>query len=152
MPSTANNPEEYIETLPEDRKFAIGEIRKVLLENLPRGFTEIMGNGMLSYVVPHSLYPNGYHCNPKQPLPFISLASHKNFIAMYHMGLYANQKLLQWFTTEFPKHSKVKLDMGKSCIRFKKPEQIPFKLIGELVGKIAPSEWIACYEDQFKRR
>ena len=132
MQSKAATPQEYIDSLPEDRKNAMTELRKIILANLPKGFKEGMGYGMLGYVVPHSLYPAGYHCDPKLPLPFMSVASQKNFIAVYHMGVYADQKLLKWFTDEFTKHSKTKLDMGKSCIRFKKPEQIPFKLMGEL--------------------
>jgi hypothetical protein len=107
---------------------------------------------MLCYSVPHSRYPAGYHCNPEQPLPFISVASQKNFIALYHMGIYADPELLAWFTAEYPKHSKTKLDMGKSCIRFKKPEAIPFALIAELAGKMTPDQWIERYEAAFKRQ
>jgi Domain of unknown function (DU1801) len=106
---------------------------------------------MLGYVVPHSKYPAGYHCDPKLPLPFMGLASQKNAISFYHMGMYAKPELLQWFTTEYPKHSTAKLDMGKSCIRFKKPEHIPYKLIGELVKKMSVKDWIACYESKYKR-
>ena len=128
------------------------ELRKVILKNLPKGFAEVMNYGMLGYVVPHALYPAGYHCDPKLPLPFMNIASQKNFIALYHMGIYADKKLLDWFTKEYPKHSKTKLDMGKSCIRFKKPDQIPFTLIGELASKLSPKEWIALYEEQFKNK
>lgn len=124
----------------------MSELRKVILKNLPKGFAETMSYGMVGYVVPHSLYPGGYHCDPKQPLPFLSIASQKNFIAVYHMGIYSDPKLLQWFTKEFAKQSTAKLDMGKSCIRFKKPEQIPFKLIGELAAKMTPQDWISTYE------
>lgn len=151
MISTATTADEYIDTLPEERKDAIGKIRTVLLKNLPEGFSEIIGYGMLGSVVPHTLYPFGYHCDPKLPLPFINVASQKNFIALYHMGLYADQKLLEWFTNEYPKNSKSKLDMGKSCIRFKKVDQIPYELIGELAGKITPHEWISIYEKQVKK-
>lgn len=151
MRSEAKSPEEYIESLPSDRKDALAELRKVILKNLPKGFKEGMGYGMLGYSVPHSKYPKGYHCDPKQPLPFIGMASQKNFIALYHMGIYADPKLLKWFTTEYPKHSKTKLDMGKSCIRFKKPDQIPFKLIGELASKMTPDDWINMYEKAFKK-
>jgi hypothetical protein len=151
MKSTATTASEYIESLPPERKQPIIELRKAILDNLPAGFTEIMGYGMLGYVVPHSIYPGGYHCDPKQPLPFINVASQKNFIAVYHMGLYADKQLLDWFTNEFQKHSTSKLDMGKSCLRFKKPEHIPFALIGELATKLTPAEWIACYEKNFKR-
>lgn len=127
------------------------ELRKVIAKNLPKGFSETMAYGMIAYVVPHSLYPDGYHCDPKTPLPFINIASQKNFIAVYHMGIYADKKLLDWFSKEYPKHSKTKLDMGKSCIRFKKPDQIPFKLIGELASKMTVKEWIALYEKAFRK-
>ncbi len=146
MQSKATTPDEYFNTLPEDRKQAMTELRKAILKNLPKGFSEVMSYGMLGYVVPHSIYPNGYHCDPKLPLPFMNIASQKNFIAVYHMGVYSDPKLLKWFTEEYAKQSKAKLDMGKSCIRFKKPEQIPFKLIGELASKMTPKQWIDTYE------
>lgn len=151
MQSKAATIEEYIASLPEERKVAIQQLRKVILKNLPKGFTECMSYGMIGYVVPHSMYPKGYHCDPKLPLPFLNIASQKNFIALYHMGLYADKNLLDWFTRDYPKHSKFKLDMGKSCIRFKKPEQIPYALIGELAAKMSPKEWIAIYEKQLAR-
>jgi uncharacterized protein YdhG (YjbR/CyaY superfamily) len=140
---------EYIDQIPEERKEVIQKLRKVLSENLPEGFREEMSYGMIGYVVPHSLYPKGYHCTPKLPLPFINVASQKNFVALYHMNLYADKSLMEWFTTEYPKHSKVKLDMGKSCMRFKKLDQIPYELIGELAQKITVEEWIKTYEDTF---
>jgi hypothetical protein len=152
MQSKASTPEEYLQSLPEDRKKAMTELRKVILANLPKGFKEGMGYGMLGYVVPHTLYPAGYHCDPKLPLPFMSVASQKNFIAVYHMGVYSDPALLKWFTEEYAKHSKTKLDMGKSCIRFKKPDQIPFKLIGELASKMTVQEWIDKYESAFKNK
>jgi len=151
MRSEVKTPKEYLDSLPEDRNEAVTELRKVILKNLPKGFEECMSYGMVGYVVPHSKYPNGYHCDPKLPLPFMAIASQKNFVALYHMGIYADQKLLQWFTDEFPKHSKAKLDMGKSCVRFKKLDQIPYKLIGELVSKISPEKWIETYENNLKR-
>jgi Domain of unknown function (DU1801) len=151
MTSKIELPQDYIDALPEDRKQAILDIREALLTNLPKGFREEMSYGMLGYVVPHTLYPQGYHCDPKLPLPFISLASQKNFIAIYHMGMYAENSILDWFTTEYPKHCKTKLDMGKSCIRFKKITDIPISLIGELATKMSVQEWIACYENKFKR-
>ncbi len=151
MSSKVQSPEQYIEQLPEDRKQAINKLRKAILKNLPKGFSEEMNYGMIGYVVPHSIYPNGYHCDPKQPLPFMNIANQKNFIAVYHMGVYADKKLYDWFTREYPKHSKTKLDMGKSCIRFKKPDQIPFELIGELAGKMTPKDWIKIYEQNLKR-
>lgn len=147
MQSKAASPDEYIESLPEDRKKAMTELRKVIKKNLDKTFSECMNYGMLGYVVPHKVYPNGYHCDPKIPLPFMSIASQKNFIAVYHMGVYADKKLLDWFTKEYPKHAKGKLDMGKSCIRFKKMDDIPLKLIGELAGKMTAKQWIARYEE-----
>ena len=146
MQSKAATPDEYLETLPAERKAAMQELRKVIKKNLPKGFKEVMSYGMVGYVVPHSTYPKGYHCDPKLPLPFLNIASQKNFIAVYHMGIYSDPKLLDWFTKEYPKHSKSKLDMGKSCIRFKKPEEIPFALIGELASKMTPEQWIEKYE------
>ena len=151
MHSNASTAQEYLDSLPEDRKHAISLLRKEILENLPEGFIETMGYGMPGFVVPHSLYPTGYHCDPKLPLPFMGIASQKHFVAVYHMGIYADKGLLDWFTTAYSKQSSAKLDMGKSCIRFKKPGQIPFKLIGELASKITPQDWIAVYERSFKR-
>ncbi|RNI28880.1 DUF1801 domain-containing protein [Rufibacter latericius] len=153
MPTTtALSPQDYLETLPEDRKQAMNALRETLQANLPSGFSEEMSYGMIGYVVPHSLYPAGYHCDPKLPLPFLSIASQKNFIAVYHMGLYADPELLNWFTSEYPKHSKTKLDMGKSCIRFKKPDQIPLALLGELASKMTPQQWIELYETAFRKK
>ncbi|KAA2218881.1 DUF1801 domain-containing protein [Maribacter flavus] len=148
MQYKADSPEDYISQLPEERKAVILEIRKNILENLPEGFEEQISYGMLGYVVPHSLYPAGYHVDPKLPLPFINLASQKNFVALYHSGLYADPKLLDWFKTEYPKHSKRKLDMGKSCIRFKNLDDIPYVLIGNLARKMSVQDWIALYENK----
>lgn len=150
MKVKAETPEHYIEQLNDERKISVGQLRKTILDNLPKGFSETIGYGMIAFVVPHSIYPNGYHCDPKQPLPFISIALKKNYVALYHMGLYANTELLKWFTDEYPKHCKTKLDMGKSCIRFKKPEHIPFKLIGELCSKMTTEQWIEIYETNLK--
>jgi hypothetical protein len=151
MISDAKTPEAYINALPQDRKDAVSKLRKVILKNLPNGFTETMGYGMLGYVVPHSIYPDGYHCDPKLPLPFMSIASQKNFVGVYHMGIYANKELYDWFVNEYPKHSSRKIDMGKSCIRLKKIEEIPYELIGELASKMTPNEWIKIYENAIKR-
>ena len=152
MTSSATSPQEYLATLPNDRKDAVQQLRDVITKNLPEGFEEMMSYGMISYVVPHSKFPAGYHCNPKQPLPFVSIAAQKNFIALYHMGIYADKQLLEWFTNEYPKHSKTKLDMGKSCIRFKKPEHIPYELIGGLMKKVTPDDWIKVYESTIKNK
>lgn len=151
MQSKAVSVSDYLDELPEERKIGFNKLRNVVLENLPKGYEEGMGYGMMGCSVPHSIYPKGYHCDPKMPLPFAGMASQKNFIAFYHMGIYANPDLLSWFTSEFPKHSKKKLDMGKSCIRFKKPEDIPFELIGELMRKLTVQEWIELYETTFKK-
>jgi len=149
MQSKADTVALYLDSLPDDRKEIINQLRKVINKNLPKGFSEIMNYGMIGYVVPHSIYPAGYHCDPKLPLPFLGLASQKNNISFYHMGIYADPKLLDWFTKNYAKEVTSKLDMGKSCIRFKKPEQIPFKLIGELVSKMTVKDWIALYEKNY---
>lgn len=151
MQSTALTPDQYINELPDDRKQTMQQLREVILKNIPKGFEERMGYGMLGYSVPHSIYPAGYHCNPKDPLPFFALASQKNSINVYHMGIYARKDLYDWFVAEYPKHAKAKLDMGKSCIRFKKPEHIPFELIGELLQKMSVQDWIALYEKKIKK-
>jgi uncharacterized protein YdhG (YjbR/CyaY superfamily) len=151
MQSKATSVEAYVAELPEDRKKAISELRKVIKKNLPKGFKETMGYGMMGWCVPHSIYPAGYHCNSKDPLPFMGMASQKNSINIYHMGIYADPKLLKWFQNAHAKASPKKLDMGKSCIRYKKPEDIPFDLIGELASKLTPEEWIAIYEKVIKR-
>jgi uncharacterized protein YdhG (YjbR/CyaY superfamily) len=149
MTSKATKSEQYIQELPEDRVEAVTKLRKVINDNLPKGFKEQMSYGMIGYVVPHEIYPSGYHCSPNLPLPFMNFASQKNSINLYHMGIYANPELLHWFTTEYPKHCKLKLDMGKSCIRFKKLDQIPYELIGELVKKMSVEDWISTYETAF---
>jgi uncharacterized protein YdhG (YjbR/CyaY superfamily) len=151
MQSKATTVDQYIAELPAERQKPVNELRKVIKKNLPKGFNEGMSYGMIGYYIPHSLYPAGYHCNPELPLPFMNIASQKNFIAVYHMGVYANPKLLKWFTDEYAKAGVGKLDMGKSCIRFKKPENIPYKLIGELAAKIKPKEWIGMYEKAFNK-
>jgi uncharacterized protein YdhG (YjbR/CyaY superfamily) len=151
MQSLANSPEQYIAELPEDRKSAIEKLREVTLKNLPKGFEEQMSYGMLGYVIPHSIYPNGYHCTPELPLPFFAIASQKNSINIYHMMVYSDKNLHDWFASEYPKHCKSKLDMGKSCIRFKKMNDIPFDLIGELLSKITVERWIEQYEKMLKR-
>jgi hypothetical protein len=151
MQSKATTPEQYLSDLPENRKEAMLKLRNAIKENLPQGFEEVISYGMLGYVVPHSIYPSGYHCDPKLPLPFINLASQKNFIALYHMGIYADKNLESWFVSEYPKHVKSKLDMGKSCIRFKKVDDIPFDLIGELAAKVTVEDWILNYEKAFKK-
>lgn len=151
MQSKATSPKQYLEELPEDRKEPVSKLRQQILDNLPKGIEEVMNYGMLGYVVPHSVYSDGYHCNPKDPLPFMNLASQKNFVAVYSMVLYSRKDLMDWFTSEYTKRCKYKLDMGKSCIRFKKMEDIPFDLIGELTTKVSTEEWIAIYESAFKK-
>lgn len=151
MQSIAKNVQEYLKEIPEDRAVYFKKLRNVIVKNIPDGFEEMMSYGMIGYVVPHSLFPDGYHCNPSQPLPFVNIASQKNFIAMYHMGLYGSPELLNWFVKEYPKHCKHKLDMGKSCVRFKKPDQIPFELIAELIKKITVKEYIKKYKDNLNK-
>ncbi len=141
----------YMQEIPEERQAVMEALRKTIKKHLPKGFQEQMSYGMIGYVVPHALYPSGYHCKPSDPLPFMNIASQKNFIAIYHMGIYADASLLKWFTDEYIKRVKGKLDMGKSCIRFKKPEQVPVDLIGELAAKMSPKQWIALYEKAFRK-
>lgn len=151
MQSKATTPEAYLASLPEERKEVMQQLRQTVLENLPPGFQETMQYGMLGYVVPHSIYPDGYHCNPKDPLPFMSIASQKNHIGFYHMGIYTDAVLFEWFTSEYPKRASGKLDMGKSCIRFKNIKNIPFGLLGELSSKMSVADWISQYENVLKR-
>ncbi|MEY3599096.1 MAG: hypothetical protein RL521_1518 [Bacteroidota bacterium] len=139
----------YLSALPEDRKGVMEKLIAVMKKNLPKGFSLDFSYGMIGFCVPHSIYPKGYHCDSKIALPFVSIASQKNFIALYHMGIYAEPTLLDWFVAEYPKHVKSKLDMGKSCIRFKKMEEIPFDLIGALMKKMSPQQWIDLYESKF---
>lgn len=143
---------EYLDTADSEKSEALHKLRATILDNLPEGFDEQINYDMLGYVVPHELYPSGYHCDPSLPLPFLNLAVRKNNISFYHMGLYADRELLDWFVSEYPKHSKRKLDMGKSCIRFKKMDDIPYELIGELVTRMTPGEWISVYEKEVKRK
>lgn len=151
MQTPATSVEDYISQIPEERKEVFTKLLNTITENLPNGFSKGVSSGMIGWAVPLETYPAGYHCTPGSPLPFMALASQKNFIALYHMGIYAKPELLDWFVTEFPKHSKRKLDMGKSCIRFKKMDEIPFELIAELSKKMTVDEWINIYETNFKK-
>ena len=146
-----SSPDDYISKLPEDRKEAVMKLRQTVLENIPEGFEETMSYGMIGYVVPKTIYPEGYHCTPELPLPFINIASQKNYVALYHSGIYADKKLSDWFVNQYPKHCKTKLDMGKSCIRFKKIDDIPYLLIAELMRKMSSQKWIQVYEKNIKR-
>ena len=152
MQYKATSPEDYISQVPEERQEALKKLRKVINDNLSKGFKEGIQYGMIGYYVPHSIYPDGYHCTPTEPLPFMSFASQKNSINLYHSGIYAKPELHDWFVNEYPKHCKRKLDMGKSCIRFKKLDEIPFDLIGELTAKMNVDEWIEIYENAIKNR
>lgn len=151
MKATGKTVEEILASVPADRAEPFNKLHQVIAKNLPEGFEVAISYGFLGYVVPHSLYPAGYHCKPSEPLPFDSIASQKSSINFYHMGIYADPKLLDWFVTEYPKHCKRKLDMGKSCIRFKKMDEIPYELIGVLMMKVSASEWINTYEKNIKK-
>ncbi|MEN8886628.1 MAG: DUF1801 domain-containing protein [Winogradskyella sp.] len=151
MTSEATTPKAYINNLPEERKAPINKLDQLIKNHMPKGLEAGISYGMLAYYVPKSIYPAGYHCKPYPPLPFINLASQKNFIALYHSGLYAKKELYDWFVTAYPKHSKYKLDMGKSCVRFKKIDDIPYDLIAELLGKMSVKEWIDIYEKSIKK-
>jgi len=152
MTYEANTPEEYVAQIPEERKPIISKLTKIIKDNLPEGFEEVLNYKMLGYYVPHSIYPEGYHCDPKLPLPFMNLASQKNSINLYHSGIYAKKELYDWFVAEYPKHAKRKLDMGKSCIRFKKMDDIPYDLISELCTKLTVNKWINIYESGIKKK
>ncbi|MFY0712322.1 DUF1801 domain-containing protein [Seonamhaeicola sp. NFXS20] len=152
MQYKATSPDDYISQVPEERQNALKNLRKTIKSNLPDGFEEGIQYGMIGYYVPHTIYPSGYHCNPEEPLPFMSFASQKNSVNLYHSGIYSNPELHDWFIKEYPKHCKRKLDMGKSCIRFKKIDEIPFELIGELAKKITVEEWINIYETAIKKK
>ena len=147
----ANNVEEYYSNIPEERETAMNKLRQTISDSLPEGFEESLSYGMPGWGVPHSIYPDGYHCKPEEPLPFMGLASQKNSINFYHMGMYAKPSLLEWFVNEYPKHCKRKLDMGKSCVRFKKIEEIPYDLIAKLCHKMTTKEWIEIYEREIKK-
>lgn len=151
MKATGNTVKEILANLPENRTEAFNKLHDTIVKNLPKGFEAAISYGGLGYVVPHSVYPAGYHCKPIEPLPFAGIASQKNSINFYHMGIYAEPKLLEWFVNEYPKHSKQKLDMGKSCVRFKKLDEIPYKLIGELMTKMTVNEWVNIYESKYKK-
>lgn len=143
--------DDYFKKVHDERQEPMNKLRTIINANLPQGFEECLGYGMPSWVVPHSIYPSGYHTTPHLPLPFMSLASQKNFIALYHMGIYADKNLLDWWEKEYAKQCKRKLDMGKSCIRFKNIDDIPYELIAELCKKITPNDWIKVYEGSIKR-
>lgn len=151
MQIEASSPEEYISKIPEDRIPYFKKLRQTILDTIPRGFEEQMSYGMIGFVVPKTIYPAGYHCNTDLPLPFVNIASQKNFIALYHAGIYANKEIHDWFVSEYPKHCKRKLNMGKSCVRFKNAAEIPFELIAELLKKISVQDWISMYETTIKR-
>lgn len=150
MKIEAHSIEEYLSLVPEERKESFDKLRKIIKDNIPEGFQEMMNYDTIGYVVPHSRYPAGYHCEPSLPLPFLNIGSQKNFIALYHLGIYSDPDLLEWFTTEYKKVSKHKLDMGKSCVRFKYMDDIPFELIGELIRKITVDQWVNTYEKAMK--
>ena len=150
MKADGNTVKEILNNVPPDRLVAFNKLHETIVKSLPKGFEAGISYGGLGYVVPHKLYPAGYHCKPTEPLPFASIASQKNTINFYHMGIYADPKLLDWFVSEYPKHSKAKLDMGKSCIRFKKFDEIPFALIAQLMKKISVKDWINQYETLYK--
>jgi uncharacterized protein YdhG (YjbR/CyaY superfamily) len=151
MKYDAKTPEDYINQVPKERREALTKLRQVINKNLPEGFEEGIIYNMIGYFVPHSVYPDGYHCDPKIPLPFMSFASQKNSVNLYHSGIYAKKELHDWFVQEYPKHCSTKLDMGKSCIRFKKMDTIPFELIGQLTKKMNCEEWVEIYESAIKK-
>lgn len=151
MKANGKTVKQILTNLPEDRAEPFNKLHNVIVKNLPKGFEPAISYGGLGYVVPHSIYPAGYHCKPSEPLPFAGIASQKHSINFYHMGIYSDTKLFNWFVSEYPRHSKQKLDMGKSCVRFKKMDDIPYKLIGELMKKMSVKDWTAIYETRLKK-
>lgn len=151
MKAAGKTVNEILVNLPEDRLVPFNKLHETIVKNLPKGFVAAMSYGGLGYVVPHTIYPAGYHCKPSEPLPFAGIASQKNSINFYHMGIYADPKLYDWFVNEYPKHCSHKLDIGKSCVRFKKLDDIPYKLIGELMTKMTVQDWIKIYETKLKK-
>ena len=145
MQSKATTVKAYLAELPEDRRHALEAVRKVILKNLDKGYAESMTYGMIGYFIPHSVYPPGYHCDPKMPLPFASLASQKNHMSLGLMSLYGNMAQFSWFQSEWAKTGK-KLDMGKACIRFKTLDDLPLELIGEAVRRSPAKAYIDHYE------
>ena len=143
---------DILSNIPSDKAEHFNQLHDIIVKNLPIGFEAGISYGGLGYVIPHTLYPAGYHCKPIEPLPFAGISSQKNSINFYHMGMYSDPLLYEWFVTEYPKHSKQKLDIGKSCVRFKKLDDIPFKLIGELMRKMSAQEWINLYESKLKKK
>lgn len=151
MPTKPTSVQQYIDQIPEERKSTFLKLRETVLQNLPKGFKEEMNYNMIGYVVPHSIFPDGYHCDPRLPLPFANIANQKNFIALYHMGIYVDKDLLDWFTKKYTEKCKYKLDMGKSCIRFKKMKGIPYDLIAELFQKVSVDSWIKTYTSAIRK-
>jgi uncharacterized protein YdhG (YjbR/CyaY superfamily) len=152
MTSNAITVNQYLSELPPDRQAVMEKLRKLFKKHLPKGFAETMNYGMIGYVVPHSIYPAGYHCNPNLPLPFIAIAAQKNFYAIYHMGIYASDTVLAWFKEAYAELDCGKLDMGKSCIRFKNPDKIPYELLADLAQKFSVEDWIGLYEQSFTKK
>jgi hypothetical protein len=148
MQSSAKTVKDYLKELPADRREAINAVRGVILANLPKGYEECMSYGMIGYVVPHSIYPKGYQCNPKVPLPFVNLASQKNHMAFYLMCCYGDAKLKAWFEKAWKATGK-KFDMGGGCVRFKTLEDVPLEVIGELVAKLPVDVYIRRIEKVF---
>lgn len=148
MISRAKTVAQYLRELPADRRAAINSIREVILKHLPAGYEECMSYGMIGYVVPHSLYPKGYHCDPKLPLPFANLASQKNHMALYLMTVYGDPATEKWFRAAWKAAGK-KLDMGKACVRFKKLDDIPLDVIGQLIARVPVKAYIERIEKMF---
>jgi hypothetical protein len=145
MQSKAATVAQYLKALPADRREAIEAVRGVILKNLPKGYAEGIQYGMIGYFVPHDVYPPGYHCDPKQPLPFVSLASQKNHMAVYLYCLYSDPDMLDWFREAWAATGR-KLDMGKSCVRFKKLDQVALDVVADAIRAIPVKDFVAHYD------
>lgn len=149
MQSKATTVAAYLRDLPPDRRAAISALREVMLGNLDRGFEEGMQYGMIGYFVPHSIYPAGYHCDPRQPLPFAALASQKNHMAVYLMSIYADPVEERWLREQWARAGK-KLDMGKCCVRFRGLDDVPLDVLGAAIKRISLKRHIEHYESVFR--
>ncbi len=149
MKTSENTVKEILANVPREMAEPFNKLHNIIVKNLPKGFEAAISYGGLGYVVPHSIYPPGYHCKPSEPLPFAGIASRKNSINFYHMGLYTDPELMKWFVAEYPKHCAQKLEMGKSCVRFKNLDDIPYKLIADLMKKLSAKKWIEMYEKNY---
>lgn len=151
MRTKATTVTEYVRELPPDRRELLQAVREVILANLPKGYEECMQCGMIGYVVPHSLYPAGYPCDPKLPLPYAALASQRQHVSLHLMTVYGDAATAQWFRQAVKAAGK-RLDMGKCCVRFKRLADVPLDVIGQVIARVPPDKYIARFEAMLGRQ